>query len=77
MIDINDMAKICMKCPNYHHADNRQDEDGCMLKRPLANCPQLLKVYHLPDEWNASMWHQGMNGGRLCANELERTFLGK
>ena len=54
MIDIEDMAKVCESCSNYHHADSLQDDDGCMLKRPLSNCPYLLGVYALPDKWRTA-----------------------
>jgi hypothetical protein len=51
MIDIDDMAEICEKCINYYRAESSQDEDGCILKKPLSNCPQLIKIYILPDNW--------------------------
>ena len=76
------MSKICKKCSNYHYANSNQDENGCVLKQPLANCPHLLVIYNLPDMWanyakkgNVDVGKKWFNLGVCkCADDLVEAF---
>jgi hypothetical protein len=66
--------KLCKKCKNFHHAEDSQDDDGCKLVYPLKDCPYIIKVLEKPIDWRMSEWHNGANGGKRCAGELEDIF---
>lgn len=74
MIEKTDLMKLCKECNNFHKADSSQDDDHCRLFYPLRDCPYIIQVLDKIPDWRNSMWHQGINGGKRCASELEEIF---
>jgi hypothetical protein len=75
MIEENELIKLCQKCNHFHRAENKQDdEEGCSFIYPLRNCPFVVQILGKIPDWRWSDWHNGGNGGKRCAGELEDIF---
>jgi len=65
------MSELCKKCSKFQQAESKYDDSGCTLIYPMQDCPKMINILKLPDMWRESQWHQGMNGGKRCATELD------
>lgn len=74
MIDTKELMELCKKCKNFHKVEDSQDEEGCMLIYPLRDCPFVVQILGKIPDWRNSEWHNGANGGKRCAGELEDIF---